>query len=104
MWSKRSESSADDLAQRGAGISSEEACDLYQPVSLSPLFLHTSTDCSHSFQLCHIGIGAQVFSKSVIHGIESQHSFSAVAERCLELNKPMRSLPSYEGLKRSKIS
>ena len=33
---------------------------------------------------------AQVFSKTVIHGIESQHSFNLVAEQWLASNKPMR--------------
>ena len=32
--------------------------ELYQPVLLSALFLHASTDCSHSFQCCHIGFGS----------------------------------------------
>ena len=35
----------------------------------------------------------QVFSKRVIHGIESQHSFNLVAERWLALSKQTRSLP-----------
>ena len=47
---------------------------------------------------------AQVFSKIVIHGIESQHSFNLVAEQWLALNKPMRLLPRCGSLKRSKIS
>ena len=29
---------------------------MYQPVFLSALFLHTSTDCSHFFQCCHISM------------------------------------------------
>ena len=45
MWSKRSKSSADDCAHSGAA-----------------LFLHTSTDCSHSFQCCGTSALAQVFS------------------------------------------
>ena len=28
----------------------EAVCELYQPVFLSVLFLHTSTDCARSFQ------------------------------------------------------
>ena len=56
-WSERSESSAEDCARGGAGRSSEEVCELYQLVFLSALFLRTSTDCSHSFQFCHIVIG-----------------------------------------------
>ena len=75
---------------------SEGVCELYQLVFQSALFLQTGTDCSVTF--------AQVFSKRVIHGIESQHSFNLVAEQCSALNKPMRSLPSFESLKRSKIS
>ena len=46
-----------------AGISSEWVCELYQPVFLSALFLHTSKDCSHSFQ-CTTAL-AQVISKRV---------------------------------------
>ena len=64
MWSKRSESSANDCAQSGAGISSEGACELYPLVFLSALFLHTSTDCSHSFQCCNIRIGSSLQQKS----------------------------------------
>ena len=47
---------------------------------------------------------AQVFSKTVIHGIESQHSFNLVAEQWLASNKPMRLLPRCGSLRRSKIS
>ena len=47
---------------------------------------------------------AQVFSKTVIHGIESQHSFNLVAEPWLASNKPMRLLPRCGSLRRSKIS
>ena len=64
MWNKRFESSADDCTQSGAGISSEGVCELYQPVFLSALLLHTSTECSHSFQCCHIGIGSSLQQKS----------------------------------------
>ena len=31
---------------------------------LSAVFLHTSTDCSHFFQCCHIGIGSSLQQKS----------------------------------------
>ena len=55
MWSKQSEFSADDCAQSGPGISSEGMCELYRPVFLS--------DCSHSFQCCHIGIGSSLQQK-----------------------------------------
>ena len=47
---------------------------------------------------------AQVFSKTVIHGIESQHSFNLVPERWLASNKPLRLLPRCGSLRRSKIS
>ena len=47
---------------------------------------------------------AQVFSRTVIHGIESQHSFNLVAERWLASNKPMRLLPRCGSWRRSKIS
>ena len=47
---------------------------------------------------------AQVFSKEVIHGFESQHSFNLFAEQWSALSKPMRSLPSNESLKRSNTS
>ena len=53
--SKQSEFSADDCAQSGARISSEEMCELYRPVFLS--------DCSHSFRCCHIGIGSSLQQK-----------------------------------------
>ena len=36
---------------------------MYQPVFLSALFLHTNTDCSHSFQCWHFGIGLKSLSK-----------------------------------------
>ena len=45
---------------------------------------------------------AQVFSKTVIHGIESQQSNNKVAEQWLALNKPMRLLPRCGSLRRSK--
>ena len=45
-------------------ISPEGVCDLHQPVFLSALFLHTSTDCSHSFHWCHIGIGSSLLQNS----------------------------------------
>ena len=70
---------------------------LCQPDCLSALFLHTSTDCPLSCQCCHTG-------NRVIHGVESQPSFDVVAEQRLTLSKPRRSWPSYESLKRSKIS
>ena len=41
-----------------------EYCELYQLDYLSVLFLHTSTDCSHSFQCCHIGNGSSLKQKS----------------------------------------
>ena len=63
MWRKRSESSADDCARSGARISSEGVCELYQFVFRSALFLHTSTDCSHSFQCCHIGTDSSLSAK-----------------------------------------
>ena len=49
MLSKQSESSADDCAQSGTGISS------YGVVC---------TDCSHSFHCCHIGIGSNLQQKN----------------------------------------
>ena len=44
MWSKRSESSADHCAQSGTGISSDEACELYQPVFLSAQIVRTPSN------------------------------------------------------------
>ena len=47
---------------------------------------------------------AEVFSKTVIHGIESQHSFNLVAEQWLASNKPneivakMRELETEQNL------
>ena len=35
-------------------------CELYQPGCLSALFLHASTDCLHTFQCSHIGIGSSL--------------------------------------------
>ena len=47
---------------------------------------------------------AQVFSTTVIHGIESQHSFNLVSEQWLASNNTMRLLPRCGSLRRSKIS
>ena len=73
MWSKRSESIADDCAHSGAGISSEGCVNC---ISLS-FCQHCSSTPAQIVRTPSSAVTsawAQVFSKRVIHGIESQHS------------------------------
>ena len=101
--SKRSESSADNCAQSGAGISAEGVCLLYQPETLSSQFLRTCTNCSHtpandrpkSHLRYRITTFNQLFSlvfslvfKLVLFFLSSISLVLFVAERWLALSKP----------------
>ena len=45
-------------------ISNECLCDCFCVIVVPALLFHTSTDCSHSFQCCHIGTGSSLQQKS----------------------------------------
>ena len=83
-------------------VASFVACVLVDLVSLN-VCQHCS--CTSVHILCtpaNVVTSAldQVLSKTVIHGIESQHSFNLVAEQWLASNKPMRLLPRCGSFRR----
>ena len=106
MWRKRSEFSADDMVAPNLeqeSVSCEGLCELCLPVFLSVLFLHTSTDCSHSFQCCHIGIGSILLQKShpryrIVTPIQLGGGAFASVEQANEIVAKLRELETEQNL------